>query len=460
MSSVVYETQHSIRLDRPQAGSTTTATFSLREQRRVTPATSNHTEPVIDSDFEQAEHSRYVRHSRSFSNIDHLQQGEEELARMAAPQTPANAAHRHASMHQHTPNNAHGRQMMPNSDSKYSSSSHTISAERADNERRMRAQRRKTDGSDEIKSLSRPSTSHGSSAMRKATYSQYPDFETIKDPFAKRDKIPRKHRQQLPLDNPNDFSKAGTVPALGTETEAGVSRAGGAHASVAAADHARKDSQEGVPTPLKKRDKIPRHAVNQQPLHLISPPPQAAAKPAPALAPAETLQMEPMDSPFPDSPVTPAARMPAQSMDRTLIAETLISPVSLLSPQSVNISAPAPAPAAVSVPVPARTASLQPVNTNMAATMSPVGAMSPRTNSPRMHIDMDKVETLYARQSMIFERNKQQMRDSKLFSSSSSSYSSGNNSFGSAKSPAASREAQPSAGPRGVGSIEEEHNGD
>ncbi|KAJ1815015.1 hypothetical protein LPJ75_002527 [Coemansia sp. RSA 2598] len=349
-------------------------------------------------------------------------------------------------MQQHTPNNARGRQMMPNSDSKYSS--HTGTS-RVGNESRLRAQRRKTDGSDEIKSLRRPSTSHGPSTMRKATYSQYPDFETIKDPFAKRDKIPRKHRQPLPLGDANGASNVGDAAhVLGTESG---SKADDAHAPVAAVDHARKDSQEGVPTPLKKRDKIPRHAVNrqqqqQQPLQLISPPPAAQVPVS-----VEALQMEPMDSPFPDSPVTPVAQIPVQSIDRSLIAETLVSPVSLESPPSANNrrNQPEPVLANAPAPAPARTASLQPVDTTLAAAMTPVGAMSPRTNSPRMHIDMDKVETLYARQSMIFERNKQ-MRDSKLFSSSE------DNSRRSAKSSVVSSQGQPSTGPKSMDSIPED----
>ncbi|KAJ2706056.1 hypothetical protein FB645_001919 [Coemansia sp. IMI 203386] len=452
MSSVVYETQHSIRLGRSQVGSATAASFSLREQRRDTHETSTHIIPDRDSDSEQIEH-RYIRHSRSFSNIDYVHQTEE--AEMAGPQTPVSAAGREASMQQYTPNNARGRQMMPNSDSKYSSQ--TISA-RADNEKRLRAQRRKTDGSDEIQSLRRPSTSHGSSTMRKPTYSQYPDFENIKDPFAKRDKIPRKHRQPLPIGNdPDAASAADTARALDTEADKAS-----AHASVAAVDHARKDSQEGVPTPLKKRDKIPRHAVNLSQQRQQPPlPSQLISPPATARAPVETLQMEPMDSPFPDSPVTPASQMPSvRSIDRSLIAETLISPVSLESPPSANnlrSQSSAPVSRNTNITAPVRTASLQPVNTNLAAAMTPVGTLSPRTNSPRMHIDMDKVETLYARQSMIFERNKQ-LRDSKMFSSSSSG-SSNSRSF---ESQAASGKAkeQPPSGLRSMSGISEEHEND
>lgn len=61
-------------------------------------------------------------------------------------------------------------------------------------QRRAREQRRRTDGApQDTNRITRPNTAHTSSRLREPmSYSQYPDFETIKDPFAKRDKIPRK----------------------------------------------------------------------------------------------------------------------------------------------------------------------------------------------------------------------------------------------------------------------------
>ncbi|KAJ2394154.1 hypothetical protein GGI05_002165 [Coemansia sp. RSA 2603] len=293
----------------------------------------------------------------------------------------------------------------PNSDSKYTSN--TVSYR--ESERRQRAQRRKTDGSDEIREFSRrPSTSHGSDTQRKVTYSQYPDFETIKDPFAKRDKIPRKHREPLNLDR----SEGNDAEALQGQ--------------------ATRDSQEGVPTPLKKRDKIPRHAVQQA----APPPPQPPLPVAKAheVWAVESLQMEPMDAEFPESPVTPVAQMqalvPKQDSDCSARLESLISPVSMTSP-----GVEARPMQTARLPVPVRTVSVRPVDTHGAAAMSPLSPLSGHTNSPRMDLDMDKVETLYARQSIIFERTKQSqlnkqsqqgmlggqnMRDSKMFSSSSS----------------------------------------
>ncbi|KAJ2786974.1 hypothetical protein GGI15_001080 [Coemansia interrupta] len=389
MSQVFYETHHNnLSIGRSQAGSTTGR--SLREQRKgalaVDLSFEQHQNQQQQQPYkEQADERRQIRHSRSFSNMEY---------------TPQKARADGYTINSVSTPEAQRQMVAPHSDSKYASNTVSYRA----SERRQRAQRRKTDGSDEIREINRrPSTSHGSDTQRKVTYSQYPDFETIKDPFAKRDKIPRKHREPLHLDKGDD------------EDNGAEALEGG---------HARKDSQEGVPTPLKKRDKIPRHAVQQAP----PPPPPLPFAQASEVRPVESLQMEPMDAIFPESPVTPGAQMlvpvAKPGTDRSARLESLISPVSLASP-----GVEARPTQTARLPAPVRTVSMRPVDTHGAAVMSPLSPLSGHTNSPRMDIDMDKVETLYARQSLIFERTKQSqqqgvagrqnMRDSKMFSSSS-----------------------------------------
>ncbi|KAJ2725924.1 hypothetical protein GGI07_000969 [Coemansia sp. Benny D115] len=427
MSGVMYKTHHELKFDRAHPGSTAPA-LSLREQRRGTAQeqhtlktrgdTIAHTDELLAEDG--AGSRRHIRHSRSFSDLDMSPQ------KGTGRDPPAIAVSSSA---------ASRRDDLTASGSKYSS--YTVAVRESDS-RRARAQRRKTDGADEIVATRRPSTSHGST-MRKVTYSQYPDFENIKDPFAKRDKIPRNHhppaaqqQQQQQQDNASVQAK----PTPRTEAEHGSgsgvlvrkdSKGLGLSTMV---DHARKDSQEGVPTPLKKRDKIPRHAVNRAnmvsmpaPMDLSHIPQQQKQQQQQQHFKAEPLQMEPMESPLPDSPQTPPAQTARRGRgEQPASSSSLVSPTpaapSVASSRSLNppsqlATNPTSGTVTASVRVPPR---MQSLDTNTSFAMSPV---SSHTTSPRIPLDMDKVDTLYARRSVIFEKNKQ-LRDSRERTSSGS----------------------------------------
>ncbi|KAJ1897279.1 hypothetical protein LPJ66_003471 [Kickxella alabastrina] len=193
---------------------------------------------------------------------------------------------------------------------------------------RARAQRRKTGGLGDIGHQRRPSTAHGSPASKKVMYSQYPDFENITDPFAKRDKIPRKHRPSVADESAAPF--VGTVVAQ-TEHLGG----GGL----------------GLP-------------AEQLGIRVVE---------------MESLQMEPLDSPMPESP-NPESPNPESPNPESPVTPSA-RPQGLRWPTIP--SAPSARPAS-----PAR---------------APLGT---HTSSPRMCIDMNKVDTLYMRQSLIFENNK------------------------------------------------------
>ncbi|KAJ1881920.1 hypothetical protein LPJ66_011236, partial [Kickxella alabastrina] len=143
MASVIAKSHGEFELGRLNTGSTPVP-ISLRNQRRDPP-------PATPTGSAQ-EPRRRIRHSRSFSSIDYTAQDEPDM---------------HEARGQPEPIKETGR---------------------------ARAQRRKTGGLADIGHQRRPSTAHGSPASKKVMYSQYPDFENITDPFAKRDKIPRKHR--------------------------------------------------------------------------------------------------------------------------------------------------------------------------------------------------------------------------------------------------------------------------
>ncbi|KAJ2556379.1 hypothetical protein EV175_002048 [Coemansia sp. RSA 1933] len=315
---------------------------------------------------------------------------------------------------------------MPGSDSKYSS--YTV-AERGNGNRRMRGQRRKTDCSDEIQaSIRRPSTSHSSSlTSRKVTYSQYPDFETITDPFAKRDKIPQKSIKPVFSGTngaggkpPNPDDRSGTTASSSSSSPTLQQPAGKGMATASKADtkghgipkenslrttHMQiglSSQRNGVPTKGTQYPNSMSIALRKQ---------QAYA--------AEPIQMEPLDTSLPGSPAPP--------VPRHLSDTRCASHVEQFSAQAGGAFPPSPMSQAPQTPSSARTMdmyssrkeSLPPrhidVKSTTGGTTAGTGAepalirpfSGHHLNSPRLDIDMDKVETLYARSSVIFEKNKQ-----------------------------------------------------
>ncbi|KAJ2901121.1 hypothetical protein IWW38_000086 [Coemansia aciculifera] len=306
------------------------------------------------------------------------------------------------------------------SDSKYSSQ--TV-ASRSGDQRRSRQMRRKTDCSDEIQSMRRPSTSHASSPPRKIAYSQYPDFESITDPFAKRDKIPQKSERPFLLDaaaasatvtrtvrskedDPHSAlahsrsqhrqNSESSKPLNGTAKQ--TIQAVAALSETSSGDHD-PEPQTKVPTPLKTRDKIPRQTVQQR-----------AEEPQPA-----PLRMESMGSTPGGFLVTPTKPRPAatstgapRSMGKSLLISSLVSPVSPAYPTATDNGLRSSGSGTVSrMPL----AQFSSDATEMTALSTPVRPFSGHKSSPRLKIDMDKVDTLYARRSVIFEKNKSKVRE-------------------------------------------------
>ncbi|KAJ2006879.1 hypothetical protein H4R26_001111 [Coemansia thaxteri] len=327
---------------------------------------------------------------------------------------------------------------MPRSDSKYNNQ--TVAVRAAGDQRRARQQRRKTDGSEEIQSMRRPSTSHAASPPRKVAYSQYPDFESITDPFAKRDKIPQKSKNPVVLDaavipgvaavpfsaedlvagsnrhNGNthtskaksskdlaQFSSGGSsgrsrlapramlsTPPDSASISASISAPISATAlATTGPDSALADPQVDVPTPLKVRDKIPRYA-NQSTIPASQ---QRAAGGEPRLARMDSAT-GPTPAVGPETPTRPRAANngPPRSMGKALLISTLVSPVSpTLLPRERSRH---------------QTREPHSADSEMSNLTSPGRPFSGHKSSPRLLIDMDKVDTLYARRSVIFEKNK------------------------------------------------------
>ncbi|KAJ2491544.1 hypothetical protein IWW37_002216 [Coemansia sp. RSA 2050] len=337
------------------------------------------------------------------------------------------------------------------SDSKYSSQ--TV-ASRAGDQRRARQQRRKTDGSDEILSVRRPSTSHASSPPRKVAYSQYPDFENITDPFAKRDKIPQKSERPFLLDvvaAPAAVSPPAPEPEVVPKAVSGKNKRGGAKeealytaAQAPVRSHSQQhknigdgaprsttkqsgqavavpseacsggpspetpiDAQAKAPTPLRTRDKIPRHKIQPEP----SQEPSARQLAGESLS--APLRKESLGSSSTKLPVTPTKPRAAtgsstsRSMGRSLLISSLVSPVSPIHPASTGNRLRIPGTGSV----PRAPPPLYPVDSEASVLSAPVRPFSGHLSSPRLQIDMDKVETLYERRSVIFEKNRSRTRD-------------------------------------------------
>ncbi|KAJ2571938.1 hypothetical protein IW140_001288 [Coemansia sp. RSA 1813] len=278
---------------------------------------------------------------------------------------------------------------MPGSDSKYSS--YTVAA-RGSEHRRVRGQRRKTDCSDEIQaSVRRPSTSHSSSpSSRKVTYSQYPDFETITDPFAKRDKIPRKSIKPLFSDAPS-ANESNSKPPNPDDMSGTTSSSPTLQPPLVSQLPAEQGQLNGVPA---KHAQYP----NSMSIALRKQQPPAA----------EPIQMEPLDTSLPGSPAPSMPRkagdarssrtgqsvVPAGTIPLSPLSQTSQPPPSARTADSYYLRNESLFPRALDVKTTEGSAMIRPFSGH-------------HLNSPRLDIDMDKVETLYARSSVIFEKNKQ-----------------------------------------------------
>ncbi|KAJ2858237.1 hypothetical protein GGI22_003350, partial [Coemansia erecta] len=225
---------------------------------------------------------------------------------------------------------------MPGSDSKYSS--YTVAA-RGSEHRRVRGQRRRTDCSDELQaSIRRPSSSHSSS--HKITYSQYPDFETIADPFAKRDKIPRKSIKPVLSDTsgsdtkpPNPDDRSGTAsssPTLQPPPVPQMPAEQGANAAAKMDARSHGNSKENSRIPLvlaQQRSGVPaKHAQYPSSMSIALRKQQIYA--------AEPVQMESLESPLPGSPAPSVPRQPNDSHTGQAVVPTGNIPPSPLSQAS------------------------------------------------------------------------------------------------------------------------------
>ncbi|KAJ2548407.1 hypothetical protein IWW35_004197, partial [Coemansia sp. RSA 1878] len=354
---------------------------------------------------------RTIRHSCSFGNTEHSSALDyppfsmDTVADSLVPMTPPSTSDI----------GSQNRDMLsiPATDSKYNS--HTIVARSGDH-RRAQMQRRKTDNVYVPSSIQRPATAHASTTARKITYSQYPDFETIKDPFAKRDKIPRRSEHPFAINTAS--TDAPPMPTALVSNKQGA-RGGGSrnvpqtpvsapilhaedHAVPVFSPHAssQPETELSVPTPLRKHDKIPRHA-----------PPHSRRE-------SEPLQMELLEMQFPESPVTPKQQVTAnkRSSVKPPLPPTMTMMLSPITPGSHMRPSRVPAAGHDAVMIPQRKES-RPANIEMMPIKSPARTISGHNISPRLQIDMNNVDKLYARRSLIFENKIK--RESKVVRSAS-----------------------------------------
>ncbi|KAJ2657660.1 hypothetical protein IWW48_004405 [Coemansia sp. RSA 1200] len=311
-------------------------------------------------------------------------------------------------------------------DPKYAS--YTVSGRRDSGQRRTRGQRRRTDCSDEIQAnIRRPSTSHSlSPSSRKVTYSQYPDFETIADPFAKRDKIPRKSVKPLFPDaasaqgsdrgsSPSPDDRSGT--ALSSQPQPPHMQLPHADQNMPAAEKntVRDEKAKENSGPLSNTQLgLAQQRSNALAKHAQYPNTMSIALRKQHTAPAERIQepaqMEPVESALSGPPASVASKQPNASRSARQDKPTATPPEALpLSPLSQNSQPPQSTRTMDSYS--ARNESLSPRSLDVNTAAGPPALIRPfsgqHLNSPRLDIDMDKVETLYVRSSLIFEKNKQ-----------------------------------------------------
>ncbi|KAJ1954403.1 hypothetical protein EC988_002454, partial [Linderina pennispora] len=281
---------------------------------------------------------------------------------------------------------------------------------------RMRAHRRRTDGStidSETSPIQRPRTAHGPASPEFSTYSQYPDFETVTNPFAKSDKIPRKRVPARPVvPQMQQQGQQGVDSTINAGGHEGGSRsavptlASGLYHSTTIASvperlavklqdvgasrslRLRKDSQENVPAPLRRHDLIPRHSEH----------PGLFAH----MKPVQQPEVEPEKT-----NVLSATAMPGKPLVRT---------DSLQSSKSNGSRATAKSASTGGRQKPRRTSHSTGAvrdlgisgQASLAHSQQPGRPFSGHDLSSRIQIDMDKVEGLYQRQSQIFEKEKAQ----------------------------------------------------
>ncbi|KAJ2846555.1 hypothetical protein IWW36_004297, partial [Coemansia brasiliensis] len=349
-----------------------------------------------------------ARYSHSFGNTGHSLPPEHHL------ELPMNAFE--DSLVPATPPSTGGfggrnRNMLslPKAPSDFNSHSQTVAA-RGGEQRRSRGQRRTTGGFDDPAKIRRPATAHASTVSRKVTYSQYPDFETIKDPFAKRDKIPRRSEHPFVLtptdppplptahssneQNPSSRGESRTVPQ--TPVSAPLSHS----EDHAVPEKSAKNNQSSFGEPSAT---VP-HANGRE-----HSPSEDRAEPGP-------VQMESLDIQFPESPVTPTQPRPATAHHtyRPPLPPAATTAPALLSPISPTLRhGPGRDSAAISdtMSTPQRKESRL-ANIEMASLKSPARTVSGHNISPRLKIDMNQVDKLYARRSLIFENKLK--RESKI----------------------------------------------
>ncbi|ORX71594.1 hypothetical protein DL89DRAFT_256584 [Linderina pennispora] len=261
---------------------------------------------------------------------------------------------------------------------------------------RMRAHRRRTDGStidSETSPIQRPRTAHGPASPEFSTYSQYPDFETVTNPFAKSDKIPRKRvparpavpqmQQQGQQDVDSTINASSTVASVPERLAVKLQDVGASKSL-----RVRKDSQENVPAPLRRHDLIPRHSEH----------PGLFAH----MKPVQQPEVEPEKT-----NVLSATVMPGKPLVRT---------DSLQSSKSNGSRATAKSASTGGRQKPRRTShstgAVRDLGTSgqasLAHSQQPGRPFSGHDLGSRIRIDMDKVEGLYQRQSQIFEKEKAQ----------------------------------------------------
>ncbi|KAJ2714493.1 hypothetical protein H4R19_001702 [Coemansia spiralis] len=274
------------------------------------------------------------------------------------------------------------------SDSKYG---RRTTSKRADG--RPRTQRRKTEGSVDLEGIA----VSRSPPQRKVTYSQYPDFETVKDPFAKRDRIPRRsdHPFELAAVNSNQLPVSGD--------QSNNTRGGGGPGSHAAVGGRGPVGAVATGTaPRSDRAPPPGSRTGSRPLYTQQRPGQLLPTAVARRAAAAPVQMEMLDMQFPESPVTPTRPVAAaHKADKPLVPAALMTPV---SPRAQTPSTRTGSSEALGL----KQQQIDAMSIEMASLKLSARPFSNHSTSPRLEINMDHVDGLYERRSLLFETQKRE----------------------------------------------------
>ncbi|KAJ2795464.1 hypothetical protein H4R21_005101, partial [Coemansia helicoidea] len=284
---------------------------------------------------------------------------------------------------------------LPASDSKYG---RQTAAKRADGRPRM--QRRQTAGSADLQGIA----AVRAPPQRKVTYSQYPDFETIKDPFAKRDRIPRRSERPFEL-AAEDTARSSQLPSPGDQDNArgGASRSSAGY-QAAAGGRGPVSSMAADANPGPDRAPPPNSRTPSKPGYMRQRPGQLLPMAVTRSAAAAPVQMETLDMQLPESPVTPTRPSPAaHAADKPLVPAALMTPV---TPRAQTPSTCTGSSEALGLK---RSQHGDGMSIEMASLTHSERPFSNRSTNTRLEINMDQVDSLYERRSMLFETQKREV---------------------------------------------------